>query len=676
MVNTPQSAAANGRLNSWKDIAAYLGRDVRTVIRWEEKGLPVYRVPGGKRQAVFAYRAEIDDWMHGKTTGLRTLPLAEREEVNESGFVRLQPTTPASSKESTRKAKTYKYPQLAVVVLILLVSAFVLVRFSQSSSVQITKVTRLSGNGLFKQGQLAAGGENLYFAELSDGKIQLSSMSVGGGPISHIATPFSQAQLQDVSLDGKEILVLGRDGREEETALWIVPTDGRPLRRVGEVACHSAAFAPDGKAIAFASRNSVFITLDEGVTSHELRQFDSGPINLRWSKSGKGLRFVLQNFTTRNMTDWEIELGDHFDLLAVHRIALTPENCCLGWVETSDHDFFVTGGNKNENRLWALRQEHHWWRPAHALSVELPPPLGTMSELASDARTGRLFAIGGEPNRGEFVRFEPRSRTFSPFLPGTAGLYPDVSRDGKWIVYISIDGGPLWVSSADGKDKRQVVSSFEEIELPRWSPDGTRIAFSAKNPGRPWLIYVVSREGGTPREASFGDDNQGAPTWSADGKWLAYGNVGCQASSDCAIHRIELASGKTDTLPDSGGLRTARWSPDGRYIAALQGERHQLLVFDVAKQRWRTLSDSIVGDDLSWSHDSRYLYSNRPIGNKPEIFRIPVAGGNPESIVDLESFSRLTGKFDNGLCIAPDDSVILLRQINSTEIYALDWTLR
>ena len=99
-------------------------------------------------------------------------------------------------------------------------------------------------------------------------------------------------------------------------------------------------------------------------------------------------------------------------------------------------------------------------------------------------------------------------------------------------------------------------------------------------------------------------------------------------------------------------------------------------MFDVAKQRWRKLSDSIMGDDLSWSHDSRYLYSNRPIGNKPEIFRIPVAGGNPESIVDLESFSRLTGKSDNGLCIAPDDSVILLRQINSTEIYALDWTLR
>lgn len=54
----------DGRLDSWKAIAAYLGRDVSTVIRWEkEKGLPVHRIPGGRRQAVFAMTAEIDAWL-------------------------------------------------------------------------------------------------------------------------------------------------------------------------------------------------------------------------------------------------------------------------------------------------------------------------------------------------------------------------------------------------------------------------------------------------------------------------------------------------------------------------------------------------------------------------------------------------------------------------------------
>jgi hypothetical protein len=62
MASNPKDRGA--RLDSWKAIADYLGRDVRTLLRWEkEKGLPVHRVPGGKRQAVFAFVHELDDWL-------------------------------------------------------------------------------------------------------------------------------------------------------------------------------------------------------------------------------------------------------------------------------------------------------------------------------------------------------------------------------------------------------------------------------------------------------------------------------------------------------------------------------------------------------------------------------------------------------------------------------------
>ena len=54
------------RLDSWKEIAAFLGRAERTVKRWEtERGLPVHRVPGGGRSAVFAYSHELADWLKG-----------------------------------------------------------------------------------------------------------------------------------------------------------------------------------------------------------------------------------------------------------------------------------------------------------------------------------------------------------------------------------------------------------------------------------------------------------------------------------------------------------------------------------------------------------------------------------------------------------------------------------
>ena len=54
----------DSRFDSWKQIAAYLNRNLRTVRRWEqERGLPVHRVPGGEHGGVFAYRGEIDDWL-------------------------------------------------------------------------------------------------------------------------------------------------------------------------------------------------------------------------------------------------------------------------------------------------------------------------------------------------------------------------------------------------------------------------------------------------------------------------------------------------------------------------------------------------------------------------------------------------------------------------------------
>lgn len=63
----PPSATAR-RLDSWKEVAEYLGRDVRTVMRWSKShALPVRRVAGGKGRSVFAFTNEIDAWLEGNT---------------------------------------------------------------------------------------------------------------------------------------------------------------------------------------------------------------------------------------------------------------------------------------------------------------------------------------------------------------------------------------------------------------------------------------------------------------------------------------------------------------------------------------------------------------------------------------------------------------------------------
>jgi hypothetical protein len=63
----------NQRLDSWKEIAAYLKRDVRTAMRWaKERGLPVHRTLGGRRSGVCAFTAEIDAWLEALPPGSLT----------------------------------------------------------------------------------------------------------------------------------------------------------------------------------------------------------------------------------------------------------------------------------------------------------------------------------------------------------------------------------------------------------------------------------------------------------------------------------------------------------------------------------------------------------------------------------------------------------------------------
>ena len=71
MGDSPARQTPDHRLDSWKEIAAFFGRDERTVRRWEkERGLPAHRVPGGARGSVFAYTNELADWLKGRSEEL------------------------------------------------------------------------------------------------------------------------------------------------------------------------------------------------------------------------------------------------------------------------------------------------------------------------------------------------------------------------------------------------------------------------------------------------------------------------------------------------------------------------------------------------------------------------------------------------------------------------------
>src|SRR4029077_15613791 len=74
----PSGSPPEDRLDSWKEIAAYLNRDVTTVQRWEKReGMPVHRHLHDRMGSVYAFRAELDAWAHS-----RNLPAAQENGNN------------------------------------------------------------------------------------------------------------------------------------------------------------------------------------------------------------------------------------------------------------------------------------------------------------------------------------------------------------------------------------------------------------------------------------------------------------------------------------------------------------------------------------------------------------------------------------------------------------------
>jgi tetratricopeptide (TPR) repeat protein len=86
MTDTHDNPRQGKRLDTWKEIGGYFGRDERTVKRWEmTRKLPVHRVPGGGRANVYAYEEELAEWLRSNDAQVDDRSEASTEDVGNAG---------------------------------------------------------------------------------------------------------------------------------------------------------------------------------------------------------------------------------------------------------------------------------------------------------------------------------------------------------------------------------------------------------------------------------------------------------------------------------------------------------------------------------------------------------------------------------------------------------------
>jgi eukaryotic-like serine/threonine-protein kinase len=587
-------------------------------------------------------------------------------ELSKSGTFAALPSTTEMHAETRGRKRSYTWAVAAGSALIATIVAFVLVRPVEPPrvlrTVQLTNTNR-------PKADVVTDGSRLYFIE---NQSHLSQTSVTGGDTYPIVTSLEDtgfANIFDISPDRSALLINTAHGTSLDGPLWTVPVLGGTPRRLGDLVGHAGAWSPDGEKIAFGKGNAIFLARSDASEAHRLLTLSGTASELRWSPNISTLRFTLNDPQTNGRSIWQVSVdgSDLHPLLAGWNIP--PNECCGTW--TPDGKYFIFQAVRDGiASIWSLHQHTSLFGSSSGEPVQLTTgPMNVGAPVPSpDGK--RLFVQGWQP-RGELVRYDTKSGRFTPYMSGISAMGLDFTSNGEWVAYNDGTDGTMWRSKIDGTQKLQLVIPPMQAYLPRWSPDDKKIAFFGHPPGEPWQIYSVGAEGGAPELLYRAATNLADPNWSPDGKSLVFGENSLN-NQGSAIYVLDLKTRNTSKLPGSQGLYSPRWSPTGRYIAAIPLDSLRLMLFDLNTQQWTELAKIFVAYP-TWSRDGRYIYFNGMENNEEGYYRVQVSDHKLDRICSLKGFQAAGGAFGNWSGIAPDESPLLVRDASIQEIYALDW---
>jgi len=593
-------------------------------------------------------------------------------------------TAAVPAPKHTRRIPVWVWPVAAAAVLV----AAYLLRPALPPP-QVTAVSQLTNDDIPKswesselQNPLYTDGARIYFEDISAIAPKLREVSIEGGETETLRGE-RNFSLEGISPNGSSLLVLANPGtysQIDSEPLFSLSLPGLRERRIGDLTGgnHAHAWSPDGKTLysdigSFTASSSEIVATDaDGGNRRALFSVPGRSVWLRVSPDGRFMRLSVEEVTGRHGSSlWEANIdGSH-----LHRMLKGWNSdvnvCCGSW--TPDGKYFIFQSTQNgQSSLWAVRERGDAFRKVSHEPVELTQ--GEMSAASPlPSKDGKRVFFISSVRRGEVMRYDQKTHSLEPFLTGFSAVGLDFSKDGQRMVWTSFPDGVLWQSKVDGSDKIQLTFPPMEADLGRWSPDGTRIVFSGRYPGKAGQLYLIPSGGGEPQQLTSGVLDSGDGSWSQDGESIAYSGTNGEAA-----HCLQIVGVKTHgvtTIPQSEGLFSPRWSHDGKYLLAMTGDFSRLMLYDFAHQSWQELTRDKLQFAAypAWLPDSRCVVLNSlGSSNFPE-YRICLADRKLEHIADMGQSGKLVYGLDGWWTgVAPDGSILGTRDASTQEIYALD----
>jgi len=569
--------APEDRLNSWKEIAAYLRRDVTTAQRWEKReGMPVHRHLHDKLGSVYAFRSELDGWTRRRNLppAPEDVPVASVPEVPDASPVDDEPR-PASLSVPLGSGRHQSSGAWAVAVgVVVLVLLAVWWRLDRAElfwrdplqGARFRNLTDLAGAD--RAAALSRDGRFVAFLSERDGRMDVWVTQIGGGQFYNLTGGrFSELINPSVrtlgfSPDGTLVTFWVRAGgpsKDGDIAVWAAPTLGGNPRPYLE---GTAEFdwSADGSRLVLhtpAAGDPMFVR-DAGHRSGGPPIFGAAaglhahfPV---WSPDDAFIYFVQGT------------LPDAMDIWRIKPAGGTPEQITHHNSGVS-HPVFL-----DRRTLMYLASDGDGAGPwLHTIDVERRIPhrlnagIDRYTSLSASADGAEVVATVAS-SKGTLWRI---SMTDGSSAAGSAatpislttprGSAPRLGPD--YLVYVSSNGtsDAIW-KVAGGTSTELWNASAKVIGGPEIAPDGRRIAFSAEERGRT-ALYVMDADGTNVRVVTDRLALRGAPAWTPDGSSLSSAAI---VNGTPHLFRIAL-DGTAVPLVQDYAVDPA-WSPRGDYV--------------------------------------------------------------------------------------------------------------
>jgi Tol biopolymer transport system component len=534
--------APSGRLDSWKEIAAYLKRDVRTVQRWEkDEGLPVHRLQHGKQGSVYAQATELDAWWESRRRDLEK---------------------PGESAVPGRRLLTVA----ALVVGGLVVAAATLwtVRFLSAKNRTASEASvyqfhvALDDNAGFGVAVSPDGRRIAFDTCCTNPRIWVHDLATA------TTTPVKNTEggfFASWSPDGSQI-VFNRAGALQTVDLG----GGPPLTLCDRVFNGPVSWGPSG--ILASSGTRIARVMPAGGTVNEFALDDGAPaLALReWPKwLADGRHFIYHVRGNGRAAEYLAEVG-------------SPQTTRI-----VDSDYAAAFAPPST--LLFLRGTALMAQPFDLRSIRLT---GTATVVASDVAPGSLdtfarFAvsdngllafIGTRGGRAGRLTWFDRAGSETGRIAQPDGidyLNPSISPDGRFVAVNRMDpqtaNWDVWVIDlARGVPTRVTFDAAADSD-PVWSPDGRQLAFVSTRGGRPAFYRTAIVQSQDSLIVSADASSVVPSDWTPDGRYIVYTRWPLNAFGT-EIWRVPVDGGKPELLiPRGPAVYGGRVSPDGRWLA-------------------------------------------------------------------------------------------------------------